>query len=214
MSDSIAGFVGDALDRILATHLYFRQNSFSALQAALLLVVPPVSTYLIAQHAEFGFRLGVEPGTFPLIVVVLFLSSIYLMMERLWTRRRPGDLSKFFLTTVAIFTVALLFSVFYSTSLLVIYGRNPPDILANNIQNALFTTRDFSHLLFATAYSLPFLLLSLIILAFNSFSKYPRRSRLLLRSALFWRSLIAASLIALYQLVIFVLIGTVVSMGL
>lgn len=210
-NNSVSDFLGDALDGILATHLYFRQNSYTILQSAVILIIPPAAIFLVSQYSDFGIKLGIEPSSFPLIVIILFVSSLYLMLEGKSHKRHKGDLIKFFLTSVSIFTIAMLFATIYSSSLVIMYGKNPPNILADNIQNAIFTERPFNHLEFALFYSSPFVISSIILISINSFIRYPWRTRILIRSMFFWRTTIAVSVIAFYQFITFIIMGTVIS---
>jgi len=202
-----------AFDSIITTKIYYRDNNADMLQAGLITLLPQMAAYLLEYNKEFGIKIGVKLENYPLLLFVVLVVALYVLAEPKLSEKKSNDVFGIVMLSVHIFAFALSLNLIYSVSLQV-FGISDDFIRAQIANAATLLPGELKPSAFAAMYGIPFLAASVAVLFANSKRYYKLNSKDMndfIRLALFWRSLILAVVLSIYQYMAFILIGAIAS---
>lgn len=197
-----------AFDSIINAGIFYRSNRISLLQAGIIVLLPQIAAYLIDYNKRFGIDFAVKLDSYPLLLFVLLVCTLYVLIEPHLRTKAADDVFRLTLLSIHIFAFALSMNLVYAGTLQ-IFGQNQ-DIIQTWILSVYSrSSAQLTQSIFALIYGIPFVLISLAIITRNSFRRQPRRMRVIVASFFFWRTLVVVTVLALYQYMAFILVGKV-----
>lgn len=205
--DTVSASISAALDAIINTKIFYRDNSISIIQAGVILLLPQITAFLLQYNAEFGIKFEVQLENYPLLLFVFLVVMVYILIEPSIAEKTGEEISKIAFLSIHLFAFALSLNLIYAFVIPILGFDNDP--LAAEISNLSTSWRSLlKEPVFAMFYGIPFLIIAIGLVVLNSFRQYPREQfKTVLKTGLFWRSFIIAVLLAFYQYAAFILVG-------
>jgi hypothetical protein len=202
--DTISSSTSAALDSIINTKVFYRDNEVTPIQAGIILLLPQITAFLLQYNKEFGIEFKVQLENYPLLLFVFLVVMMYVLIEPSITKKSGDEISKIAFLSIHLFAFALSLNLIYAV-LVPLFSDH--DLLAEQISNlATYWEGLLEQRTFAMIYGLPFLAAAIGLIMLNSKRQYsPEQWKGTLTSRLFWTSFVVSVLLALYQYAAFIL---------
>jgi hypothetical protein len=205
--DAISSSVSTALDSIINTRMFYRDNSLTPIQAGIILLLPQITAFLLQYNKEFGIKFEMQLENYPLLLFVFLVVMVFVLIEPEITQKSGEEISKIAFLSIHLFAFALSLNLIYAV-VVPLFGYRYDPLAAQVANFATYWQKPLQPTQFAMLYGVIFLLVAIFLVALNSWRQYQEdHRRNVLKTPLFWRSSLLAMLLAFYQYAIFILIG-------
>ena len=207
--EKLADGFSSAFNSIIGVRIYYKDNDIKLIQAGIIMLLPLMTAYLLDYNKGFGIDFKVKLQNYPLLLFLFLVVTLYVLVEPKITQKNSTEVVGIVFLSVHIFAFALSINLIYAVILQLIGAT---DIIQSLISNG--ATRFAGELrepVFAAIYGLPFLLLSVGLIVRNSLRTYHAENRPtaeFVRDSLFWRTAVLVTLLAVYQYMAFILVGS------
>lgn len=208
VSDAVSASVSTAIDGIVNTKIFYRDNKVTLIQSGIILLLPQITAFLLQYNKkEFGIEFVVQLENYPLLLFVFLVVMVYILIEPSVSEKTGAELSKIAFLSIHLFAFGLSVNLIYAILVPVLGFEYDP--VAAQISNLYVNSKELlTEPKFAMLYGTPFLAIATCLVIFNSIRQYSKEQLVgVLKSGLFWRSFIVAVLLAFYQYAAFILVG-------